>query len=111
MVDPDVPVLFPHSHNPQAVFVAESGLSAITVFYTKTLSSLSKKIEGKIRHNQIDNAFKPILNINNIIFSKKIKLDAMISELEKQHAPQKRKDGTLLKNPCSKSFKWQHTVE
>lgn len=38
MVDPDVPALLPHSCNPEVVFAAESGLSAATVLYIKTLS-------------------------------------------------------------------------
>ena len=63
------------------------------------------------RHNQIDCAFKLILNINNILFITKIKLDIRTTEVETQHAPQKRKDRTLLKNPRNMFFKWQNVVE
>lgn len=38
MVDPDVPALLPHSHNPEVVFAAELGLNEATVLYIKTLS-------------------------------------------------------------------------
>lgn len=33
------------------------------------------------------------------------------SDLETQHGPPMRKDGTLMKNPCGVFFKWQDTVE
>lgn len=38
-------------------------------------------------------------------------MDAMTSELGTQHAPQKRKDRTRLRNPCSMFFKRKMLVE
>lgn len=74
MVDPDVPALLPHSHNPEVVFAAELGLNEATVLYIKTLSFFNQNTEGKIRHDQTDSALKPILNTNNVISIKKSKV-------------------------------------
>lgn len=75
MVDPNVPALLPHSHNPEVVFGAESGLSAVTVLYIKTLRGFFiQNTEGKIRHDQTDSALKPIQNTNNAISIKKSKV-------------------------------------